>query len=110
MRGDAVASFEVGLGFVQLRLVGDVAHHTCLRASAEQSTLRTFQNLDALEVCGVDIEVAGRKLAGLVIEVDGDVGKPPDGTARLAAGGTDAQAAHVDVALARTVAGRRDVR
>src|SRR5450631_1843451 len=109
MRGRAVTGFHVPLGHIELRLVRDVAHHAGLRAGTEQSALRAFEYFDALEVGGVDVEVARRQLAGLIVQVNGDVREAADGTARLAARGTDAEAAHENVALARAVARRGDV-
>ena len=73
MRGRGVARVHARFGHVELRLVRDVAQHARLRAGAEQGALRTLQYLDALEIRGVDVEIAARKLRGLLIEVDGDV-------------------------------------
>jgi hypothetical protein len=75
VRGDAVAGLDIAFGDVELGLVGDVADHAGLGAGAEQRALRAFENFDALEVGGVDVEVAGRQLAGLIVQVDGDVGE-----------------------------------
>ena len=71
--GRAVAGLDVALGHVELRLVGDVADHAGLGAGAEQRALRTFQHLDAIQVGGIDVEVAIRQLAGLIVQIDGDV-------------------------------------
>ena len=109
MRGDAVARFDAALGHVDLGLVGDVADHAGLGAGTEQGALRTFENFDAFEVGGIDIEVARRQLAGLLVQVDGDIREPADGAARLTAGCADAETAHVDIVLTRTVACHRDI-
>src|SRR6185437_4605552 len=41
--GDAVAAFDVTLGFIQLGFVGDVANGAGLGATTEQRALRTFE-------------------------------------------------------------------
>ena len=46
----------------ELRLVGDVADGTRFRAAAEQRPLRPLEHLDALEIGGIDVEVARREL------------------------------------------------
>jgi translation elongation factor EF-1beta len=68
--GHAVARLDVAFGDVELRLVGDVADDAGFGTGAEQRALRAFQNLDAVEVGGVDVEIAIRQLSGLVIEVN----------------------------------------
>src|SRR5439155_252574 len=108
--GHSVAGLDVRLGHVELRLVRDVADHAGLGAGAEQRALRTFQNLDAIEVRGVDVEVAIRELTGLVVQVDGDVRPQARRSAALAGLRAGAQAAHENLVLARPVVRRRDVR
>ncbi len=73
MSGRPVAGIDVPLGHIEFRFVRDVADDTGLGAGTEQGTLRTFQNLDAIDVGGIDVEVAIGELGGLIIQVDGDV-------------------------------------
>src|SRR5207253_597412 len=108
VRGDSVSGLDARLDLIELRLVGDVADHTRLGARAEERPLRAFQHLDAIQVSGVDIEVAVGELAGLVVEVDGDVGPRPRRATPLAGLRPGAQAAHEDLVLARAVARGRD--
>src|SRR5207237_9215360 len=82
----------------------EVADHTRVAARAEDRPLTAFQDLDAIQVSGVDIEVAVGELAGLVVEVDGDVGPRPRRATPLAGLRPGAQAAHEDLVLARAVA------
>ena len=73
VRGRRVAGVHRRLGHVELRLVGDVAQYARLRAGAEQRALRALEDLDALQVGGVDVEIAARQLRRLLVEVDRDV-------------------------------------
>ena len=75
MRGRAVARVEDGFNRVQLGLVGDVADNTSLGTRSKQSALRTFKHLDALDVRSVDVQVAAWQLCGLLVQIDGYVGK-----------------------------------
>ena len=108
--GDAVAALDVRLDLVELGLVGDVADDARLGTGAVESALRTLQDLDAVQVRGVDVEIAVGQLAGLVVQVDGDVGPQAGRGAALAGLRAGAQAAHEDFVLPRTVVGGRDVR
>ena len=92
-----------------LRLVGDVANDAGLSARAEQGSLRPFEDFDALQVRRVDIEVAARQLAGLVVQIDGDVRKPVDRAAGLGPVAADTQASHEDLGLTRTGGRRRHI-
>src|SRR5207253_10458600 len=56
--GGCIGGADVRLDTIQPRLVGDVENHPCLRSVAEERPLRALENLDALEVVGVGIEVA----------------------------------------------------
>ena len=105
--GRVVAGRCRGLGYAVLRLRRDVAEHARLGTGAEQSALRTFEDLDALEVGRVDIEVATRDLGRLLVEVDGDVRPLADRALTLRTERTDAETTHVDVALAGAEGGRR---
>ena len=58
----------------EVRLVGDQADVTGLRAGAEQCALGARQHFDALQVRGVDVEVPSRLRQRLVVEVEGNVG------------------------------------
>src|SRR5207248_5027698 len=71
--------------------------------------LRTLQNLDAIQVGGIDVEVAIGELPGLIIQVDGDVRPHARRAAALAGLRAGAQAAHENLVLARPVVRRRDV-
>ena len=73
-----VGGRHVGFGDVELWLVGDIAHHAGFRACAEYRALRTLEDFDALQVRGVDVEVAARQRAGLVVEVDRDAREAAD--------------------------------
>ena len=106
----AVGGLDVAFGDVQLRLVGDVPHHAGLRAAAEQRTLRALEDLDALQVRHVDIDVARGEGHRAVIEIERDIRKRGDRCARLVAGKACAQAAHVDVAVAGAIAAVGHVR
>ena len=73
MCGGAVTRLRVALGHVEPRLLRDVAKRTRLGAAAEQGSLRAFENLDALHVDHVDVEIARREGQRLLIEVGRDV-------------------------------------
>ncbi len=73
MSGHSVAGLEVRLGHVELRFVRDIANHAGFGAGTEQRSLRSLQNLDAIQVDRVDVQVAIRELTGLIIQVDRDV-------------------------------------
>ncbi len=81
--GRRIAGIDSAFGDVELRLVGDIANHAGFRARAEQRPLRALEDLDALEIRRVDIEIASRQLCGLVIKVHRDVGEITDGPAAL---------------------------
>ena len=110
VRGPAVAALDAALGDVELRLVGNVADHAGLGAGAEQRSLRALEYLDAIQIGGVDVEVAIWQLRGLVVQVDGDVRPQAGRGAALAGLGAGTQAAHENLILARPVARRGDVR
>ena len=67
VRRHAVARLDVPLGHVELGLVGDVADDPGLGTGTKQRALRAFQNFDAVQVRGIDVEVAIRELGGLVV-------------------------------------------
>src|SRR5450631_2554689 len=81
MRRRFVAGRDIAFRDVELRLVRDVAHHAGFGAGAEQGALRAFEDFDALEVRGIDIQVAAGQRARLFVEVDRDARKAAD-TAR----------------------------
>jgi len=64
VRGRRVSGVRRRFRFIELRLVRDVRQRPCLCAGSEERALRTFQYLDTLEIGGVDIKVAARKLRG----------------------------------------------
>ncbi len=99
----------MALEAVELGLVGDVADRAGLGTAAEQRALRAFEHFDALEVGGIDVEVARRELQRLVVEIQRDVGEVADRRARLAAGEPGAETADEDRALARAVVPEGDV-
>src|SRR5258708_27876177 len=70
--GVGVTGIDVAFGDVELRLVGDVTQHPGLCAGAEQRALRSFENLDALAVCGVDVQTPAAPFAGLILPSDGN--------------------------------------
>ena len=107
--GRAIAGLHVALGHVQFRGVGDVADHTRLGSRAEQRPLRTLENLDAIQVRGVDVQIAVRQLPGLVVQVDGHVRPQAGRGAALARLRACRQAAHEDLVLAGAVVRGRDV-
>jgi len=78
MRRRRVARRHVAFGDVEFGLVGDVAHHPGFGAGTEYRALRAFEDFDALQVRGIDIEVAARQRAGLIVEVDRDAREAPD--------------------------------
>ena len=79
-------------------------------AGAEQGALRAFEHFDALQVRGVHVQVTARDAGRLFVEVDGDVRPLADGARTLRTTYADRQAAHVDVAFARTGRAEGDVR
>src|SRR5260370_27289440 len=99
----SVADLDVALGRFELRSVGDVRDPPRLGAGPIQRALRTLENLDAIEIGGIDVEVAARELTGLIVQVDGDVGPQAGRSAALAGLGACAQAAHEHLVLARPV-------
>ena len=103
-RGRAVGGVHVAFRPVQLGLVGDVTDQSRLRASAEQGALRALQDLDAFHVHQVDVVVVAGEGHRLIVEVQRHVRHRGDGRLGLAGGAAVAQAAHEDVAHARTVA------
>ena len=58
MRRDSIAGLDVALGDIKLGLVRDVPDCARLGACAEQRALRSLEDLDAIQVSGIDIEVA----------------------------------------------------
>jgi len=50
----------MSLGDIQLRFVGDVADGAGLGARTEQRSLRTLQDLDAIQVRRIDVEISIR--------------------------------------------------
>ncbi len=109
MRGVAVAGIDDPLGLVELRLVGDVANHTRLRAGAEQGSLRALEHFDTLDIGRIDVEVAAGQLSGLFIEVDRDVREASRRTGGLLAVLSGRQAAHVNETLSWTLVCHGDV-
>ena len=101
--GEAGHAFRVECEGGGIGLVRDVADGAGFRAAAEQRALRTFEHFDALHVDHVDVDVAGRELHRLFVEIDRDVGIEADGSGGLVAAEAVAQAAHEDFALARAV-------
>ena len=93
----------------KLRLVRDVTEHTRLGAGAEQGALRAFEHFDALQVRGVNVQVTARDAGRLFVEVNSHVRPLADGARTLRTTYADRQAAHVDVAFARTGRAERDV-
>jgi hypothetical protein len=81
-----------------------------LGAGPEQRSLRTFQDLDAIQIGGIDVEVAIRELTGLIVQVDRDVRPHTRRAAALAGLRAGAEAAHENLVLARPVVRRRHVR
>ena len=69
MRGHCATHTHLGFRHVELGFVGDVAHYARFGAGTEQRALRTLQHLDALEIRGVDVEIAVRQLRGLFVQV-----------------------------------------
>ena len=61
--------------------------------------LGSLQDLDALQVRRIHIEVATRELTRLLIEIDGHVRKAVDRASGLGSLVPDAQAAHEDLGL-----------
>src|SRR2546422_7837685 len=57
VRGGRIGGADVRLDAIELRLVGDVSHHPRLRTGSEQRPLRALEDLDALKICGVNVEV-----------------------------------------------------
>src|SRR5207237_949628 len=99
--GGPITRLDVALDDIKLRFIRNIAEHACLCAATEQRALRTFENLDALEVGRIDIEVTARQLRGLVVEINGDVREAAGGAAALIATAADAEPAHKDLALSR---------
>lgn len=76
--GGAVTRGNVTLGHAHLRLVRDVANDTGLRPRAEQGSLGSLQDFDALQVRCIHVEVSAGELTRLVVQIEGDVGKTAD--------------------------------
>ena len=104
-----VAGVESSFGGVDLGLVGDIAQHSGLGAGAKERTLRTFQNLDTLEVDRINIEIAPRQLCGLVIEIHCYVRERAGPGRNEVVGLCRGEPAHVNLTLARTVGRHRDI-
>src|SRR5207248_3124256 len=73
VRGRRIGGADVRLDAIELRLVGDVSNHPCLRSGSEQRPLRALEDLDTLEIGGVDVEVAAGNLARLIVVIRRDV-------------------------------------
>ena len=97
--GGPIGCFHAALGDIELRLVRDVAQHAGQCATAEQRTLRALENLDALEVGGIDVEVTAGYLPRLLVEINGDRRERAGAAAPLIAPAAGAQASHEDIAL-----------
>src|SRR5581483_6588356 len=74
-----------------------------------ERALRPLENLDALQVRGIDVEIAARQLSGLIVQIDRDIRKAVDGPTRLGSLVADTQAAHEDLRLTWPGGGARDV-
>ena len=83
--------------------MGDVAHHTRLRAAAEKSALRPFQHFDALEIDGVQVEIVARQHRRLFVHIDGDIREIAGDAIALGALGAETETPHVNLTLARAV-------
>src|SRR5207248_11156373 len=101
-----VTTVDIPIRHIQLRLVGDIAQHACLGASAEQCPLGALQDLDALEIRGVDVQVAAGQLAGLIVQIDRDVRERAYDAGSLNGPSGGRETAQVDVALPRPEAAR----
>ena len=97
------------LGHIELRLVGDIADRSGLRSGAVQRALWALQNFNALQIRGVDVEVAAGKLRGLIVEVNGNVRKCAGAACDLATLVRGRQPPHIDFALARANTGCADI-
>src|ERR1700722_11987191 len=76
--GIDVPHVRAAFGHVEFRFVRDVTQHTRLGAGAEQRALRPFEHFDALQIGGIDVEVAAGHLPRLLVEIDRYVGKAAD--------------------------------
>ena len=103
--GGPIAGLDPALRHIELGLVRDVAEHTAECAATEERTLRALENLDALEVGRIDIEVTAGQLPRLLVEINGNRRERAGGAPALTATPADAEAAHEDLALRRAVAG-----
>src|SRR6266480_148734 len=108
--GGRIGGADVRLDTIQPRLVGDVANHPCLGAGAEERPLRALEDLDALEVGGVDVEVAARNLPRLIVEISRDVREAAGRAHALGAADAGGESPDEDVALPGTVAAGGHVR
>ena len=97
-----VARVDRPFVYIELRLVGDVAHRACLRTGAVQSSLRAFQHLDSRQIRRIYVEIAPEKLYRLIIEIDRHIGEGTGSTDHLAALVRGCQAPHVHLVLSRS--------
>ena len=105
-----VARVDIRLSYVELRLVGDVAHDAGLCPGAKQRALRAFEDLDALEVRNIDVEVAAGELSRLLVEIERHVREATDDAGCLRTGVGGREAPHDDVVLPGTAAGDVHIR
>ena len=75
--GHSVARLDISLGDIELRLVGDVADRAGFGAGSEQRALWTLQDFDTIYIGSIDVKIAIRKLAGLIVQIDRDIGIQP---------------------------------
>jgi hypothetical protein len=94
----------------QVGLAGDVADRAAHRTGTEQRALGPGQNLDAVEIDRIDIEVAPRHRTGRIVEIERDVGLNAHGAHELRAGRIGRKAANVDRGHTRSARGRPHVR
>src|SRR5207249_1059651 len=103
--GVRVARVDVRLSHIELRLVGDVAHDAGLCPGAKQRALGTFEDLDALEVRNIDVEVAAGELPRLLVRIKCNVREAADHARCLSTGVGGCEAPDDDVVLPWTAAG-----
>ena len=97
--GGRIGGVDIRLDPIELRLVGDVAHHARLGACAEECSLGALEDLDALEIGGIDIEVTAGDLARLIVEVGRDVREAAGRAHTLETADAGRQATDEDIAL-----------
>ena len=71
--GGPITRRSIPFGFIQLGFVGDISNDTGFGTAAEERPLRSLQDLYSLHIGRVHVQIATRKLPGLLVQIDGHV-------------------------------------